>query len=700
MTNGRLGVWVSVVLALTGASGPLEGCDRAAPPAGARVGSGSLPATARRGRARGASEMPAAAVFRQDRALEYRVTIAEVDRRHIEEHGDDEVFVPASLVVRGQDIGEIDLGRVGIRHKGAYSLHHCWDAFGGVRSRAQACAKLSYKLDFGEYQREKRLFGLKKLNLHASPGDPTKLRELLGYGLFREFGVDAPRIAPARVVVNGAFEGLFLAVEEIDGRYAEVHFPEGGTGNLYKEIWPHPSFTDSYFAGGLKTHTQEPDVSDMRGFASAVTASTEATFDADMARWTDVDALLRYIAVDRALKNWDGIMSFYGPHAPHNFYWYRDDGPRRRFHLIPWDLECVLWPFDPYMAPEQWVTSEPVPDFNEIPASCDRRTVHLDTDTLLTPPGCDPLLRLLAATHWPRIVELGNELLAGAFTMAALEPKLVAYEAMLAPIVAEDRTLDAARWRVDAAEFRSTLRRDIADFRAFLAEGTHAEVLPDPPPEPSSAQRAAHVPAGGLRPGIVNNFEFLRAARTVAPADTRLQASNGTTCHVAWNTERPLAGSGDLRLDFEFVRQPAAWDEWIQLVVGTAGFAEQDLSKYRQISLTLRADRPRVVRVRLESPAYTDTFGGIWSEFGNEFTVGPEPTTIKLRLARVFYPEWARKAWTAGQGWTTSDAEARALVLRRFTGLVLSPSPVTDAGGEMPEPTETGFLQIDDIYYQ
>jgi hypothetical protein len=41
-----------------------------------------------------------------------------------------------------------EFAEIGVRHKGSYSLHHCWDEFDGVRSYADECAKLSLELKF------------------------------------------------------------------------------------------------------------------------------------------------------------------------------------------------------------------------------------------------------------------------------------------------------------------------------------------------------------------------------------------------------------------------------------------------------------------------------------------------------------------------------------------------------------------------
>lgn len=57
------------------------------------------------------------------------------------------------------------------------------------------------------------------------------LRERLGYSLYRDMDVLAPRAVHARVYINGEYQGLFVAVEEIDGRFAPNRFPEATSGS-------------------------------------------------------------------------------------------------------------------------------------------------------------------------------------------------------------------------------------------------------------------------------------------------------------------------------------------------------------------------------------------------------------------------------------------------------------------------------------
>jgi hypothetical protein len=647
------------------------------------------------------TSMQAHEVFEQLELLEYHVTMDDADRERLEEHGDEEVFLPASVTING---GNIDQGfpEVGFRHKGSYSLMHCYES--GSRNYEDECAKISYKLKFDEVDPDARFFGLKKINLHAMSSDDTKLRERLAYDMFNSFGVDAPRTAYAKLFINEDLMGLFVQVEEIDGRYTAHHFPSDGDGNLYKEVWPKANYPDSHFLDHLETNNNpedNPNVSDMQDFGAAVDGCTEETFPSAMEAWVDIDTLLRYMAVDRASKNWDGIVTFYDPSTSHNFYWYHDAKQGGIFHLIPWDLDNTFWEFDPYMHPEQWVTADPVPDWNVKPASCDPVPLWEPTgDTTATPPGCDKLINLLASTSWDRFKEFGDALLEGPLQMSVMEDKLATWEAEIDDAAAEDPYLDYTSWRDAADGFRSILDRAIDDFTLHLQEGYRVQEPVVTIPEPSDEELLATIPESGLLVDVINNYEFEGGAASSAPKDVSCSSNDTTIIDASWNTKNPIFGTADLRLDFEITRTPGAWDEWLEVHAATDDSQKFDLTGFTLISLTMKSDVTRTVRVMVDSPVYYESFGNAWPNFMMEFQVGPTAQIFKVKLDKLYYPSWAKDAWGDGDGWTSSDEEALEQVLERFDGLIIQPVPNQDSAGELVDEVETGYLQVDNIYFR
>jgi hypothetical protein len=378
--------------------------------------------------------------------------------------------------------GDTELPAIGVRFKGNYSIWGCVDFYTGQRIKrveplfdnVDVCQRFSFKLDFNRYQDEFRLDGLKKLNLHAMAADPSKLRERLGYALFREMDVLAPRAVHARLYINGVYQGLFAAVEEIDGRFTANRFPDTGDGNLYRDLWPTtPNLSVGAIQDALRTNDDpgRMDVSDFVAFKNAVAASTQATFATQMAPYLDLDYLARYIVVDRAINNFDGIMALYfgpgwGP-INANHFWY--DVGAGRFALIPWDFDKILW----YPEPNFWSDNAPnglniVPNWNVVTSDCKGNTCYFDATWVergVTKKGsydlreidCDPFFKLLRGAIYDRQKAIADAFIAGPFSEPSVTSKLATWQAQIAGAIGEDPQVDATQWQSAIEDLRANL---------------------------------------------------------------------------------------------------------------------------------------------------------------------------------------------------------------------------------------------------
>ncbi|HEX2734642.1 MAG TPA: CotH kinase family protein [Polyangiaceae bacterium] len=373
-------------------------------------------------------------------------------------------YVQASLRV-----DDTELPSIAVRFKGQFSIWGCVDQATGTRKvriepffgNIDVCQRFSLKLDFNRYDQDARLDGLKKLNLHAMAADPSKMRERLGYALYRDMDVLAPRAVHARVYINGEYQGLFAAVEEVDGRFAANRFPESGDGNLYKEVWPSQYIGSADAEAALRTNDdpQTLDVSDFVNFKDTVLAATEADFASKLAPYIDFDYLARYIVVNRAINDFDGVMAFYfgwgPPPANHNLYWYHDS-ESGQFVLIPWDQDKSFWTPEPNF----WTENEPngdniTPNWNVITKSCDGYTAWFDNlgnSYQMMAIDCDPLLRLLRGQVYDSQKALTEEFIAGPFSESSVKARLDAWSAQITEAIADDALVDSANWQaaVDA----------------------------------------------------------------------------------------------------------------------------------------------------------------------------------------------------------------------------------------------------------
>ncbi len=278
--------------------------------------------------------------------------------------------------------GGKSIGRIGLRFKGQVgSLSRCFDGDELI------CNKLSMRLKFDFEDEKLRFFGLKHLNLHSLTGDASHLHERLAYDLYRDMQVDAPRSDWAELVVDGKAQGLYSMVEQIDGRFVSARWPDAGDGNLYKEAWP--TRTDSqYFRDRLDTHEETGTPTSILSFAEGIAGADSTSGLSVVSEYMDTSQLYRYLAVDDATLNWDGITAFYanedGTFRNHNFFIFEKPtgAAGAPLQLIPWDMDHT------FELPN-WRLGAPY--WGDAASACPQVVLGCATA------GCDPILHALAS---------------------------------------------------------------------------------------------------------------------------------------------------------------------------------------------------------------------------------------------------------------------------------------------------------------
>lgn len=178
------------------------------------------------------------------------------------------------------------------------------------------CQKMQFVVSFNETDPNGRFHGVRKLVFDAPWYDRTLLHERLSFPIFQARGLPYSCANSARVMINGAYYGLFTNVERLDKEYLQRHF-EQADGNLYQ-------------AGSeLKTNETLNDTSDIQALNAATTvAEIDAVMDLDqaVAEWA-TEAMLP------ALDNyWAGVEI--------NYYLYNH--PARGFLYLPYDMDIVF----------------------------------------------------------------------------------------------------------------------------------------------------------------------------------------------------------------------------------------------------------------------------------------------------------------------------------------------------------------------
>ena len=203
--------------------------------------------------------------------------------------------------------------------------------------------KKSLKLDFDDAEEGRSFFGMTKLNLNNGAMDPSVLREALAYEVFRRAGVPASRTAFARVFITvpGKYEreyaGVYTAVEPVDGRFLKEHFgarsglllkPERVNGLPYLgENWQAYQRQFEEKSGAKPKETKR-----FISFVRLVNQASDAEFAQQIDSFMDVEAFLRFLAVQTTLANLDSPLL-----TGHNYYLHLNSATDK-LAWIPWDL--------------------------------------------------------------------------------------------------------------------------------------------------------------------------------------------------------------------------------------------------------------------------------------------------------------------------------------------------------------------------
>ncbi len=274
-------------------------------------------------------------IYHPDSVHNYELLIETQDLAFLDTEPKKEEYVPAAMVFRGDTVRNIL-----VRYKGS---NGAWSPCG---DHAKIC-NLSMKVKFNTDDHPDRLFyGLKKMQFHTMNHSQSHLSERFAYFAYREMGVAASRTAYARLVINGKLEGLFLVVEQIDGRFTRYHLNDD-EGNVYKHYWPlidDKMSTDEFFNENLKTNEEEADHTVVKAFESDLKAAgtKKNALTRFLKKWEMTDGIARQVVTATAVYDWDGpYMGAWD--SGHNTYW-AVLPKTEKIIMIPWDMDMPEYP--------------------------------------------------------------------------------------------------------------------------------------------------------------------------------------------------------------------------------------------------------------------------------------------------------------------------------------------------------------------
>jgi spore coat protein CotH len=315
-------------------------------------------------------------LFSSDRVVKVYIVMNQSDWKSLISNSFDEKYRQADLWY-----GSTVVYDIAVRAKGNYKT---------VAEVYPDSIRCSLKADLNLLNAEQNLDGVKKLNFNNNWGDPSFIREVLGYELFRQMDVPAPRAAFIDLWVNEIHLGLYTMVEQVDKIFIQNNFSYTN-GNLYKPEKPagnlawtkadlegdetgssgdinigggslddiinvvngnDSSNTDSDAADaslieqmGLKTNENKSDHSLLFSLLDILNNEPDDTFPIKIGQVLDVDEVLRFLAVSSVLVHLDNYIG-----SGENYYLYDNNG---KFVIIPWDLNLSFGTYRIDLAMEQ-----------------------------------------------------------------------------------------------------------------------------------------------------------------------------------------------------------------------------------------------------------------------------------------------------------------------------------------------------------
>ena len=159
-------------------------------------------------------------LFDTDEPMSVNIIMDEADWEDMLANATAEEYYQCDVEINGETFY-----RVGIRPKGNTSLT--------AIASDPTTDRYSFKLEFDQYVDGQTCYGLDKLVLNNNYADATNMKEALIYDMYQYFGVDASLYNYAKIYVNGAYWGVYLALEAVEDSFLLRNY---GTENgaLYK----------------------------------------------------------------------------------------------------------------------------------------------------------------------------------------------------------------------------------------------------------------------------------------------------------------------------------------------------------------------------------------------------------------------------------------------------------------------------------
>ena len=263
-------------------------------------------------------------VFGDGKVVDINVEIAQEDWQDICENPTAEAYHPATITVNGTT-----LENVGFRTKGFSSL---------TTVAKSDSNRYGFKVKTDEYVHGQTLNGLDMFVLNGHFADPSYMREYFTYAAMAHLEGITPFVTYTNLSINGELFGFYLCVEAYDDSFVQRHATAADTV-LYKAESENCTLLPSDDGSGFTlSYGKDDGCTHIQQLISVLNATT-ADNKAELERLLDVDSVLKSLAVNTVMGNYD---SYSGSKA-HNYYLLYTNG---KFSYIGWDYNMSIGGFN------------------------------------------------------------------------------------------------------------------------------------------------------------------------------------------------------------------------------------------------------------------------------------------------------------------------------------------------------------------
>jgi hypothetical protein len=275
-------------------------------------GGGAADATADSGQA---DPRPCSDLFRQDLLRTYELEISDTEMASL-----DAEFHNLAALQTGLDFATYHPVTF---HMGGETVANAAVKLHGQSSWMQAAmldgarGKMQFMLAFDQVDAKAAFHGVGKIVLDMPRSDRTFMHDRLAHTWLRQSGILASCAASARLVINGAYYGLYVAEEHVGKRVVQQFFPDNAGGDLWK--------------GGsqLQVGTKPGNQSRLQTFWNATDFASAAAI-------LDLPGTLTSWGAEALLNDADGYYN-----GSHNFFVY-DQGAGKGFRFLPSDTDSTF----------------------------------------------------------------------------------------------------------------------------------------------------------------------------------------------------------------------------------------------------------------------------------------------------------------------------------------------------------------------